>query len=65
MQTKKEMLKEEMLKELKALMEKYNMSIGWGCDGDMEDVFDEKMSIDIGDDTVLQVKGNWIESRDL
>ena len=60
-------MKEEFLKELKALLEKHNASIGFSVSefSDTYGLYDEKMIVEIGNDIVAEVAGWWITAGDL
>ena len=67
-------MREEFLKELKALMKKYNVSIGFSV-GDCSDthgLYDERLVIDhrikegsFKEETWLEVNGWWMNSTDI
>jgi radical SAM superfamily enzyme YgiQ (UPF0313 family) len=64
-------MRDEFLRELKALMEKYDVSIGFSV-GDTQGLYDEKVVIDHRisreswkEETWLEVDGWWLGSEDI
>ena len=54
--------------ELKALLQKYNATIGWGCSpcSDTHGVYEEYMEIyDEKGNTILKVEGRYIDADDI
>ncbi len=55
----------EFKRELKALLEKYDGSIDFGANGDMEGMYNEEMNVCIKDTTVFSVAGWSIGPNDI
>ncbi len=53
--------------ELQELLKKHNASIGFSCGehSDTHGLYDEKLLIDIGNTTVFEVEGWWLDGDSL
>ena len=60
-------MKQQFLKELEVLLNKYNASIEFevGHDSDLECVYDEKMTVNVDDQSVLNIPGWIIDAKNL
>ena len=48
--------------EFRELLEKYNVSIGFTCNTDSDD---QNVEVDLGNETVIIVSGNWLGAEDV
>jgi len=53
--------------DLKALLEKYNASIGWDChwSSDLHGVYDQEMNCTVGGETIKLTDGCDLDSTDI
>lgn len=58
---------EEFLDKLQALLEEYNASISWTChsSSDLQGVYDERMEIDVKDETIVTVLNSYVNADNL
>lgn len=62
-----QMMKDQFIRELAALLEKYHASISWACSpcSDTHGIYDECMEVDIKGVTVFSALGGCIDSQTL
>lgn len=56
---------DEFKSELKALLKKYNASIEWDANGDLNGLNDEFISFYVGDEVALKVEGCNVSIDDI
>ena len=59
-------IEQEALKALKDVVDKYNLTIGFSCDGDTHGIYNEECYVNMGNKTIACTSHSYyLDKRDL